>query len=63
MKTARTEAKKLIAPATVYQREKDDWSKITVMSAGEVMRMVEREGAWEEECALHGETRGGVLEK
>lgn len=24
--------KKLIAPATVYQREKDDWSKITVMS-------------------------------
>lgn len=36
---ARTEAKKPTAPATVYQREKDDWSKITVMSEGEVMRL------------------------
>ena len=29
----------------------------------EKMRIVEREGAWEEECALHGEARRGILEK
>ena len=39
------------------------WEDLKGENTEVMRRMVEREGAGEEECALHGEARGGVLEK